>query len=132
MVEPPLPADNPDHLRHLTRYAVIAKLLDAQFRVPFTRWRFGLDGLLGLAPGAGDVATAIMGAYGLVVAYKLGAPASIHARMALNLLLDAAVGSVPIAGDFFDFAFKANIRNHRLLTKWLEESRARRTTSPQR
>lgn len=100
---------------------MIAKLLDSQFRVPLTRWRFGLDGILGLVPGVGDVATALVGAYGLVVAYKLGAPASIHARMVLNLLVDAGVGSIPIAGDLFDFAFKANIRNQRLLTKWLEE-----------
>ena len=126
MVEPEHLVDNPAHLRHLRRFAVIAKLLDAQFRVPFTKWRFGFDGLLGLAPGAGDIATALIGAYGLVVAYQLGAPASIHVRMALNLLLDAAVGSIPIAGDLLDFAFKANIRNERLLLQWLEERAASR------
>lgn len=124
-VEAPRSIENPAHLRHLQRYSVIARLLDAQFRVPFTRWRFGLDGILGLVPGAGDIATAIVGAYGLVVAYKLGAPASIHARMVLNLLVDAGVGSIPIAGDLFDFAFKANIRNERLLMKWLEQHRLR-------
>ncbi|MEJ0034663.1 MAG: DUF4112 domain-containing protein [Gammaproteobacteria bacterium] len=119
--------ENPAHVRHLRRYSVIAKLLDAQFRVPLTRWRFGLDGLLGLVPGAGDIATALVGGYGLVVAYQLGAPASIHMRMALNLLLDAGIGTIPIAGDLFDFAFKANIRNQRLLTTWLErKARARR------
>jgi len=120
-VEPLLRTENPAHLRHLQRFAVIARLMDAQFGVPFTRWRFGLDGLLGLIPGAGDIATALVGAYGLVVAYKLGAPASIHVRMLVNLLLDAGVGTIPIAGDLFDFAFKANIRNERLLMKWLEE-----------
>jgi hypothetical protein len=125
-VEPLRPAENPAHLRHLRRYAVIARLLDAQFGVPLTRWRFGLDGLLGLIPGVGDFATALVGAYGLVVAYKLGAPASLHARMVINLLLDAGVGTIPIAGDLFDFAFKANIRNERLLTKWLEEEARRR------
>jgi len=124
-VEPLHPVENPAHLRHLQRYAVIARLLDAQFGVPFTRWRFGLDGLLGLVPGAGDIATAIVGAYGLVVAYKLGAPTSIHVRMVINLLVDAGVGTIPIAGDLFDFAFKANIRNQRLLMKWLEQSRTR-------
>ena len=118
--EPERLVENPAHRRHLRAFSVIATLLDAQFRVPLTRWRFGLDGLLGLVPGAGDIATALVGAYGLVVAWKLGAPASIHARMALNLLLDAGVGSIPIAGDLFDFAFKANIRNERLLMRWLE------------
>jgi hypothetical protein len=131
-VEPLRPTENPAHLRHLQRYAVIARLLDAQFRIPLTRWRFGLDGLLGLIPGAGDIATALVGAYGLVVAYKLGAPASLHVRMVVNLLLDAGVGTIPIAGDLFDFAFKANIRNQRLLMKWLDEEakqRARRASS---
>ena len=113
--------DNPAHLRHLQRYSIIARLLDSQFRVPFTRWRFGLDGLVGLLPGAGDIATALVGAYGLVVAYQLGAPASIHMRMALNLLLDAGIGFIPVVGDLFDFAFKANIRNERMLLRWLEE-----------
>jgi hypothetical protein len=121
---------NPVHLRHLQRYSVIAKLLDAQFRVPLTRWRFGLDGVLGLLPGAGDIATALVGAYGLVVAYQLGAPPSIHVRMALNLLIDAGVGSIPIAGDLFDFAFKANIRNQRLLMSWLESRAANRSPPP--
>src|SRR5262245_47901126 len=125
-VDPERFAQNPVNLRHLRRYSVIAKLLDAQFRVPLTRWRFGLDGIFGLAPGVGDIATALIGAYGLVVAYKLGAPAPIHARMVLNLLLDAGLGSIPIAGDMFDFAFKANIRNERLLLKWLEEEEKRR------
>jgi hypothetical protein len=125
-VEPLLPTENPAHLRHLQRYAVIARLLDAQFGIPLTRWRFGLDGLLGLIPGAGDIATALVGAYGLVVAYKLGAPASLHARMLVNLLLDAGIGTIPIAGDLFDFAFKANIRNQRLLMKWLEERAPKR------
>ena len=120
-MEPQRLAENPTHLRHLKRYAVLAKLLDTQFRVPLTGWRFGLDPILGLLPGAGDLATALVGAYGLVVAYKLGAPASIHVRMVLNLLLDAGVGAIPIAGDLFDFAFKANIRNERLLAHWLEE-----------
>jgi hypothetical protein len=121
---------NPAHLRHLRRFAFLARLLDSQFRVPLVGWRFGLDGLIGLIPGGGDVATALVGAYALVVAHQLGAPASVHVRMALNLLIDTAVGSIPIAGDLFDFAFKANIRNERLLLRWLEE-RAR-TASPPR
>jgi hypothetical protein len=125
-VEPQIPTENLAHLRHLRRYSVIARLLDAQFRVPLTRWRFGLDGILGLVPGVGDIATALVGAYGLVVAYKLGAPASLHVRMVVNLLLDAGVGTIPIAGDLFDFAFKANIRNERLLLRWLEEKARQR------
>jgi hypothetical protein len=125
-VEPLRRPQDPAHLRHLKRLSVLARLMDAQFGVPFTRWRFGLDGLLGLIPGAGDIATALVGAYALVVAYKLGAPASIHVRMLVNLLLDAGVGTIPLAGDLFDFAFKANIRNERLLRKWLEDSARQR------
>ena len=95
--------------------------MDDVFQVPGLGWRFGLDGLIGLIPGGGDVATALVGAYALVVAHQLGAPASVHVRMALNLLIDTGVGMIPIAGDLFDFAFKANIRNERLLMRWLEE-----------
>ena len=65
ITEPERLVENPAHLRHLRTFSVIAKLLDAQFRVPLTRWRFGLDGILGLVPGAGDIATALVGAYGL-------------------------------------------------------------------
>jgi hypothetical protein len=118
-----------EHTERLRRYSLIVNALDQLFRVPGTRWRFGLDSIIGLVPGAGDIATATVGAYGLVVAFQNGAPASIQIRMLLNLLVDAAVGAIPIAGDLFDFVFKANVRNQRLLTGWLERPHQTRRSS---
>jgi hypothetical protein len=115
--------------RRLQRYLLLANLLDQAFRVPGTKWRFGLDGLFGLIPGAGDIATALMGGYGVFTAYQLGAPASIQLRMLLNLTVDAAVGTIPVLGDLFDFAFKAHVRNSRLLEDWLAQPKRTRRSS---
>jgi len=117
------------HANRVSRYNLIVKVLDELFRVPGTRWRFGLDPILGLVPGAGDILTAIVGTYGLVVAFQNGAPASIQLRMLMNLLVDAAFGAVPFAGDLFDFAFKSHTRNQRLLQGWLERPRETQRSS---
>lgn len=94
--------------------------MDGQFRLPGTRWRFGLDGILGLiAPGIGDSVTALLGLYLIGTAYRIGAPFSIILRMAVNLLVDWLVGSIPILGDLFDFAFKSHRRNLALLKRHL-------------
>jgi Domain of unknown function (DUF4112) len=103
-------------LRRLER---LSHWMDGAFRLPGTRWRFGLDGLLGLVPGAGDSLTALVGAYVVLEAYRAGAPASVIARMLGNIGLDWAVGSVPLLGDVFDFAFKAHRRNVDLLRRHL-------------
>jgi hypothetical protein len=114
----------------LERYTILTYLFDQAFRVPGTKWRFGLDALLGLLPGAGDVVGALVGAYGVLVARELGAPASIQFRMLANVALDAFAGAVPILGDIFDFAFKAHVRNRVLMEKWLQQphATARRST----
>ncbi len=108
----------------LQRYTLLTYLFDQAFRVPGTKWRFGLDALLGLLPGAGDVVGAIVGAYGVLVARELGAPASVQLRMLGNVALDAFAGAVPILGDIFDFAFKAHVRNRVLMEKWLQQPHA--------
>jgi uncharacterized protein DUF4112 len=105
--------------RGLARYTVIANLLDQAFRIPGTKYRFGLDPVLGLLPGAGDLITAVLGAYGVIVARQLGAPKHVQLRMLMNLGIDALAGTVPVIGDLFDFGFKAHIRNRVLLEKWL-------------
>jgi len=109
----------------LERYTIIANLLDQAWRVPGTKLRFGLDPILGLLPGAGDLITALLGAYGVVVARQLGAPKHVQGRMLLNLGIDALAGSVPVLGDLFDFGFKAHVRNRVLLEKWLAKNSAR-------
>lgn len=103
----------------LSGYSTLAELMDRAFRIPGTRIRFGLDAIIGLIPGAGDLLTAFVGTYGLWIARKLGVPASIQGRMLMNLGIDALVGAVPLLGDVFDVAFKAHIRNKVLLERWL-------------
>jgi hypothetical protein len=105
----------------LERYTLLTYLFDQAFRVPGTKWRFGLDALLGLIPAAGDVVGALVGAYGVLVARELGAPVSIQFRMLANVALDAFAGAVPILGDLFDFAFKSHVRNRALIEKWLQQ-----------
>lgn len=95
----------------------LARLLDSQFRVPGTRMRFGVDGVLGLVPGVGDAAGLALSTMVIVQAVRLGARGSTVVRMVLNVALDAVVGAIPFLGSVFDFAFKANTRNVALLQR---------------
>ena len=110
-------------LRGLKEAEVLARLMDSQFRVPGTNFRFGLDGLIGLIPGAGDLTTFAVSGYMLLIMARNGASGFVLARMVLNVLLDAAIGSIPILGDLFDLVFKANIRNLRLMQQHYREGR---------
>ncbi|GAA4321662.1 DUF4112 domain-containing protein [Flaviaesturariibacter amylovorans] len=114
------PANDP--LRHV---GVITKLMDKQFRVPGTGFRFGLDGLIGLIPGAGDVTTFAVSCYLLTIMARNGASGYVMARMVLNVVLDMLIGAIPFVGDLFDFAFKANSRNLRLMQEHYVEGRHR-------
>ena len=106
--------------RDLERLRAIARLFDQAFAVPGTQWRFGVDALFGLIPGLGDVAGALVAVYALRVARNLGAPAAVQLQMLSNVALDALVGTVPLVGDLFDFAFKAQTRNLALLDAWMD------------
>ena len=103
----------------------LAKLMDAQFRLPGTNMRFGLDGIIGLIPGAGDLSTFAISSYMLWIMARNGASGYVMARMVLNVLIDALIGSIPFIGDIFDFGFKANSRNVRLLQQHYKEGRHR-------
>ena len=105
--------------------ALLTKLMDKQFRLPGTNFRFGLDGLIGLIPGAGDVTTLAVSCYLLALMAKNGASGYVMARMVLNVAIDAVVGSIPLVGDLFDFAFKANSKNLRLMQEHYMEGRHR-------
>jgi hypothetical protein len=111
-----LPPRDPPALRSAR---LLARLLDEAIEIPGTGWRIGLDPLVGLVPGIGDALSAVLSAWIVLAGVRLGAPGSVIARMALNVAIDAIVGSVPIAGDLADFAWKANVRNVRLLETWL-------------
>jgi len=98
----------------LRRYAI---LLDSRFRVPGTRIRFGLDAIIGLIPGVGDITTPVFAALLLVQGVRMRLPLVVQARMVLNSLLDLLLGFVPVVGDLADIAFKANLRNLALLER---------------
>jgi hypothetical protein len=117
------------HRASVRRFARLSHLLDRAFRIPGTQWRFGLDALIGLVPGLGDVAASMAGMYGLWIARQLGAPVAVQARMVMNLAIDGLVGLVPLVGDLFDFAFKAHTRNHALLEQWLASPHQTRKSS---
>jgi hypothetical protein len=101
----------PDDLHRLRR---LSHLLDSRFRLPGTNWRFGLDGIAGLIPGVGDAAGALISLYIVTEAWRLGVRKRTIVRMIGNVALDSLVGTVPLAGDLFDFLWKSNLRNLRL------------------
>jgi uncharacterized protein DUF4112 len=105
--------------RDLERLRAIQWLFDQALPIPGTRWRFGLDALFGLVPGLGDIAGALVAVYALRVARGLGAPAAIQLHMLSNIALDALIGMIPVLGDIFDFAFRAQTRNLKLLEAWM-------------
>jgi hypothetical protein len=113
------PAAPPPTHPELARYRQFAWWLDESIKLPFVPFRIGLDAVVGLLPGAGDLVVGTMGAYALVVAWRLGAPAWVLGRMLANIGTDTILGAVPLLGDLFDAAFKANTRNRRLLEEWV-------------
>jgi hypothetical protein len=95
----------------------IAALLDDIFRIPGTKIRFGLDALIGWVPGIGDAMTGIASFLIVFASWRRGAKAVTLVRMVANVLLETAIGAVPVAGDVFHIIWKANRRNYRLLLR---------------
>ncbi len=107
-------------LKTLKRLRNLSHLLDNAIRIPGTPIRFGLDPLLGLIPAGGDIAGALLSAYIIFSAAQLGVPRKSLVQMVSNILLETLVGTVPIVGDVFDAAWKANVRNMELLETHLD------------
>ena len=93
----------------------IAYIMDDVVRVPGTKFRFGLDPLLGLIPGIGDTSSAVVSAFALIQAVRLGVPKILLMKMALNVLVNELIGVVPVVGDAFSFWFKSNARNYDII-----------------
>ena len=104
-----------DATTRLARIRRLAWLVDAAFHIPGTRFRFGLNSLIGLAPGAGDAVLGLISLYIVHQAHAMGLPRHKLARMVGNVVLEVAAGSVPVVGDLFDVALKANLRNIRII-----------------
>jgi len=99
----------------------VAALLDDIFRIPGTKIRFGLDALIGWVPGIGDSMTGIASFLIVFASWRRGAKAVTLVRMIANVLLETAIGAIPVAGDVFHVVWKANRRNYRLLIREKEE-----------
>jgi hypothetical protein len=113
----------------LARARALTHLLDSAARVPGTSIRVGLDPVLGLVPGLGDVAGAVLSGYVVLLASRLGAPTTVIVRMLGNVVVDTVGGTVPVIGDLFDVGWKANTRNLALLERHLGRPEATRRAS---
>lgn len=111
------------------RMESLAWLLDNSIRIPFIGYRIGLDALLGLIPGVGDAAGALMSGYIFYSAIKMKAPLSVLGRMGVNIVFELVFGMIPVLGDIFDMTFKANERNMQLVNAWLEQPRKTQKSS---
>lgn len=110
-----------DEAAELAGLRRLTHALDELFTVPGTDYRIGLDPLIGLVPGVGDVPTSVASAYIVAQAAALGVPRATLARMLLVVAVDSVVGSLPIVGDLFDAVWKANSRNLALLESRIDD-----------
>ena len=113
----------------VTRAKGLARVLDDLIRIPGTNIGIGLDPIIGLIPGVGDMAGGLLSTYILMIAARQGVPTSVLMRMLGNIALDSVVGVVPVVGDLFDFGVKANRRNVDLLEQYLVEPRQTKAAS---
>ncbi|MGH6715679.1 MAG: DUF4112 domain-containing protein [Bradyrhizobium sp.] len=114
------PFGNLSREQRLARLEAIAKLLDVAFILPGTNIRYGVDGIIGLIPVIGDIIATALSLWLVREARALGAPWHVTARMLGNVAIQGVVGTVPVAGDAFDVLYRANMRNARILRRWLE------------
>ncbi|TVT42576.1 DUF4112 domain-containing protein [Hymenobacter setariae] len=117
---PATPSEAADRLRWVEG---VARLMDSQFRLPGTRFRFGLDPLLGLVPIVGDLSSTAVSVALLLTMMRHGASGAVVVRMALNIFIDTVVGAIPLIGNIFDFAYKSNERNVALLRRHYAEGK---------
>ena len=114
---------DPEYLRLLERLQQSAVRLDARYRIPLTRIHIGWDAIIGLVPIAGDIVALLLSTDILRQARSLGADGRLMRRMAVNVVVDALLGAIPVVGTVFDVFYRANIRNMRLLLDEIERQR---------
>lgn len=103
----------------VARLRQLATLLDGAVGIPGTKFRLGLDALLGVIPGVGDLVGGVLSLFIVVSAIRLGVPKAVVGRMIANVALDTAVGTIPVLGDLFDAGFKSNLRNVSLIDEYV-------------
>jgi hypothetical protein len=109
-----------ERLATLNRIRKLSRLMDTAIGIPGTKFRIGLDPIIGLIPGAGDLISTGFSAYIIYLATRFGIPTKDIQRMILNIGLEAVVGTVPLVGDLFDAYYKSNIRNLAILEQHLQ------------
>ena len=114
--------NNIERLATLNRIRKLSRLMDTAIGIPGTKFRIGLDPIIGLVPGAGDIVDTAFSAYLIYLATRFNIPQKTLGKMIYNIGLEAVVGSVPLIGDIFDAFYKSNMRNLALLEAHLEEA----------
>ena len=114
--------DKIQQLQNLKRIRKIANLLDAAIGIPGTKFHIGLDPILGLLPGGGDLVGAAISGYLIYLAARFGLEKAEIGKMIGNVALETLLGTVPLVGDLFDAYFKANLRNLEILETHIEKS----------
>ena len=109
-----------ERLATLNRIRKLSRLMDTAIGIPGTKFRIGLDPIIGLIPGAGDIISTGFSAYIIYLATRFGIPSQDLQRMILNIGLEAVVGTLPLVGDLFDAYYKSNIRNLAILEQHLQ------------
>lgn len=120
---------NPSEDSRLTRVRVLARALDSAMPIPGTSFRFGLDPILGLVPGVGDLAGAVMSGYIVLAGIRMGVSRAGVVRMIGNIAIDTLVGSVPVLGDIFDAGWKSNNRNVALIERHMANADGTRSAN---
>ena len=113
--------NNIERLATLNRIRKLSRLMDTAIGIPGTKFRIGLDPIIGLVPGAGDIVDTAFSAYLIYLATRFNIPQKTLGKMIYNIGLEAVLGSVPLVGDIFDAFYKSNMRNLALLEAHLEE-----------
>ncbi|WP_107671334.1 DUF4112 domain-containing protein [Cyanothece sp. BG0011] len=116
--------------RKVTRLHRISHILDKAIPIPGTKWTIGLDPILGLIPGGGDIVAGVLSAYIIIESARMGLKRKVIGQMVANVLLDSLAGSVPILGDVFDVTWKANVRNIELLEHHLNYTPETKKVNP--
>ena len=132
MVQPPTPSpqsNSPGSDRttsSLNRLRTLSRLLDEAIAIPGTNYSIGLDPIIGLLPGGGDLISSILSAYMVIEAARIGVPNESILRMVVNIILDTLAGTVPVVGDLFDVAWKANVKNLELIESHVQTPQPRK------